>query len=101
MSKYLFWLAAFIVITVAGAFVFTAQIGQLALPFLGWLVVAGVTLFLMGVQWHVYTAAKHPEKADAMYARFLGMPLEEFQAMSSKARKRIETELEAVRDRLQ
>lgn len=93
MSKYLAWLLVFIAATVTGVFMFTAQLGQAGPLFWAWLAIAGFTCMLAGVQWHAYTQANHPERAEALYARFLGMPIAEFEALSSKTRSQVMGEL--------
>ena len=97
MSKYLIWLIVFAVASVLGFIWFPANVGTLGPALLVWLPVFGFTCALGGVQWKVYNDAKHPGKVDALYARFLGMPMEEFNALTGDAKAQVKEAVDRIR----
>lgn len=97
MSKYLIWLIVFVLASVAGFFYFPAAVGGVGLALMLWLPIFGFTCALGALQWKAYSDLNHPGKTDALYARFLGMPIAEFNALSESSKASLMTEVQALK----
>lgn len=97
MSKYLIGLIVFLALSLVGGFFFLTELKALALPFIGWLVIENFTAMLAALQWKHWNDARHPGKTDALYAKFLGVPIAEFEALSDGVKAQLTTDIQALK----